>query len=188
MSTAEGDKFVKNRSSEMFKFDCGEEEDEGDDGVEECLTMLQRRERKRICWRAAADIVSCLPPDAGDPGIRVEYRKRIVSGSWRAVSRRGTEDVGASDVLRWVMWESMEISGLDFFNQLRSLMHMSIESSVSYLMPTPPATKTTFRICSTGTTAGGQTKLPPTRMLSSLPRISSRGLHNHAAGGFEGES
>lgn len=35
--------------------------------------------------------------------------------------------------------------------------------------------------------APGQTKLPPTRILSSLPIISSLGFHSHAAEGFFGE-
>lgn len=59
---------------------------------------------------------------------------------------------------------------------------------MTYLMPTPPAIKTTFLTLWTSTPVGGQTKLPPTRILISLPRISSFGLHSHAAGGLEGES
>lgn len=58
----------------------------------------------------------------------------------------------------------------------------------SYLMPTPPAIKTTFLILWVSIPVGGQTKLPPTRMLSSLPRISSFGFQSHAADGFAGES
>ncbi|KAH8623850.1 oxidoreductase NAD-binding domain-containing protein 1-like [Alternaria alternata] len=33
---------------------------------------------------------------------------------------------------------------------------------------------------------GGQTKLPPTRTVTSFPRMSSTGCHNHAAGGLSG--
>jgi hypothetical protein len=57
----------------------------------------------------------------------------------------------------------------------------------THLMPTPPATKTKLRISSIATSAGGQMKLPPTRTLNSFPRISSFGLHSHAAGGFDGD-
>lgn len=46
--------------------------------------------------------------------------------------------------------------------------------------------KTTFRISVNRTPDGGQTKLPPTRMLSSEPRISSVGFQSHALAGFEG--
>lgn len=60
--------------------------------------------------------------------------------------------------------------------------------TIAYLIPTPPAIKTTFLIVCVSIPLGGQTKLPPTRILIPLPRISSFGFQSHAAGGFDGES
>lgn len=56
----------------------------------------------------------------------------------------------------------------------------------TYLIPTPPAMKTIFRIPSRSIPIGGQTKLPPTRIANSVPRISSFGFQSHALAGFDG--
>lgn len=56
----------------------------------------------------------------------------------------------------------------------------------TYLIPTPPAMKTIFRTPSKSTPSGGQTKLPPTRIPNSAPKISSLGFQNHALAGFAG--
>lgn len=87
-------------------------------------------------------------------------------------------------------WERMEMRGLCACQvfAFSSFMVRPTVNEMTYLMPTPPAIKTTLLILWTSTPVGGQTKLPPTRTLISLPRISSSGLHSHAAGGLEGES
>ena len=56
-----------------------------------------------------------------------------------------------------------------------------------YLMPTPPATKTTLLMLCSPMPGGGQTKLPPTLTNRSDPRISVTGRQSHAAGGFRGD-
>lgn len=65
---------------------------------------------------------------------------------------------------------------------------LELDGRVSYLIPTPPAMKTTFFISWRSTPVGGQTKLPPTRILISLPSISFFGFQSHAAGGLAGDS
>ena len=57
----------------------------------------------------------------------------------------------------------------------------------AYFMPTPPATNTTLLTSREYICGGGHTKLPPTRTISFLPRMSASGCHNHAAEGFLGE-
>ena len=47
----------------------------------------------------------------------------------------------------------------------------------TYFMPTPPATKTTFRTLFVSIPGGGQMKLPPTQTLNSLPSIFSSCCH-----------
>ena len=58
---------------------------------------------------------------------------------------------------------------------------------VMYLIPTPPATKTTLLILCTSIPGGGQTKLPPTLTNKSDPKILASGRQSHAAGGFHGD-
>lgn len=53
---------------------------------------------------------------------------------------------------------------------------------MSGLMPMPPATNTALRRVDRSMPRGGQTKLPPTRTLSSEFRISGSGRQSHAAG------
>lgn len=63
-----------------------------------------------------------------------------------------------------------------------------ISMEKTHLIPTPPAIKTTFRIRSRSIPDGGQTKLPPTLIPNSAPKISSLGLQSHALAGFFGAS
>ena len=60
------------------------------------------------------------------------------------------------------------------------------DSRNAYLIPTPPAMKSTFLVSPRLIPDGGQTKLPPMRMLSSCPWISSLGLQSHALAGLDG--
>ena len=55
----------------------------------------------------------------------------------------------------------------------------------THFMPTPPATKMILCTVVVSSPGGGQTKLPPTRTRSSVPRISSSGRQSHAAGGLD---
>ena len=52
------------------------------------------------------------------------------------------------------------------------------------MIPTPPAIKTKRSTSETSIRGGGHVKLPPTLTASCAPKISSRGLHSHCAGGF----
>ena len=53
-------------------------------------------------------------------------------------------------------------------------------------MPTPPATKTTFRIVRSSR-LGGQTKEPPTLICSSFVKMFCSACQSQAAGGLDGD-
>lgn len=69
---------------------------------------------------------------------------------------------------------------------ISNLLRRSLERH-EYLIPTPPATKTTLWIFCTSIFEGGHTKLPPTLTSRSDPNISDSGLQSHTAGGFRGD-
>lgn len=63
--------------------------------------------------------------------------------------------------------------------------HLSVVRACrTHLMPTPPAINTTFLILSRSIYGGGQTKLPPTLIINSVPSIFFCFCQSQAAGGF----